>query len=122
MSKTIMVVDDSCSVRQVVSFVVRNGGYEVIEAEDGLDALEKIDGETSLSMIITDLHMPRLDGIGLIKSIRNHKTYGPIPIIMLSTESDEGERLEGKEAGATEWISKPFRPDQLMDAIRRALL
>lgn len=121
MSKTIMVVDDSSGVRQIVSFVVRNSGYEVVEAEDGLDALAKLDDQSSLSLIITDLYMPRLDGIGLIKSVRNHKTHGLTPIIMITTEWDESKQSEGQEAGATDWIPKPFRPEQLMEAIDKAL-
>jgi two-component system chemotaxis response regulator CheY len=121
MSKTVMVVDDSSGVRQIVSFVVRNSGYEVIEAEDGLDALAKLDGQSSISLIITDLCMPRLDGIELIKTVRNHKVHGFTPIIMITTEWDESKRSEGQKAGATDWIPKPFRPEQLMEVVTRIL-
>ena len=116
-----MVVDDSLGVRQIVSFIVKNSGYDVVEAVDGLDAMTKLESQPSLSLIITDLHMPRLDGIGLIRGVRKHKTHGLIPIIIITTESDDMRRTEGEEAGATDWIPKPFRPEQLMEAITKVL-
>jgi two-component system, chemotaxis family, chemotaxis protein CheY len=121
MGKTVMVVDDSAKIRQIVSFVIRNGGYDVVEAEDSEDALTKIDADASLNLIVTGLNIPKPDGVGLIKNVRKHPTYQLIPIIMLATESQESERLLGKEAGATDWIVKPFRPEELMDLIRKAL-
>ncbi len=120
MSKTIMVVDDSTNVRQMVAFTIKNCGYEVIEAKDGQDALTKINGKT-IDMIVTDLNMPNLDGIGLIKGVRAEPSHRFIPIIMLTTESQESKKVEGKQAGATGWIVKPFKPEQLVGVIRKVL-
>jgi len=120
MSKTIMVVDDSTSVRQMVAFTVKNCGYEVVEAKDGQDALSKIDGK-AIDMIVTDLNMPNLDGIGLIKGVRAKPSHRFIPIIMLTTESQESKKTEGRQAGATGWIVKPFRPEQLVGVIKKVL-
>jgi two-component system chemotaxis response regulator CheY len=120
MSKRIMTVDDSASVRQMVSFTLRQAGYEVLEAVDGKDALSKLDGNP-VHMVITDLNMPNLDGIGLIKGVRSRAAYKFIPIIMLTTESQESKKLEGKQAGATGWIVKPFKPEQLVSVTKRVL-
>ena len=115
-----MTVDDSASVRQMVGFTLRQAGYEVIEAVDGKDALSKLDG-SAVHMVITDLNMPNLDGIGLIKGVRGHNSYKFIPIVMLTTESQESKKLEGKQAGATGWIVKPFKPEQLVAVTRKVL-
>ena len=120
MSKTIMTVDDSASVRQMVSFTLRDAGYEVVEATDGRDALAKVGGQT-LSMVITDLNMPNLDGIGLIRELRAKPACKFIPIIMLTTESQVEKKQEGKNAGATGWIVKPFKPDQLLAVVKKVL-
>ncbi len=120
MSKRIMAVDDSASIRQMVGFTLRQAGYEVVEAVDGKDALSKLDGNP-VHMVITDLNMPNLDGIGLIKGVRSHATFKFIPIIMLTTESQESKKLEGKQAGATGWIVKPFKPEQLVAVARKVL-
>lgn len=120
MAKTIMVVDDSTSVRQMVAFTIKNCGYDVIEAKDGQDALAKIDGK-AVDMIITDLNMPNLDGIGLIRGVRNQPSNRFIPIIMLTTESQDSKKAEGKQAGATGWIVKPFKPEQLVGVIKKVL-
>ena len=119
MSKTIMTVDDSASIRQMVAFTLKGAGYSVIEASDGKDALTKLTG--SVNMVITDLNMPNLDGIGLIKGIRGQAAYKFIPIIMLTTESQAGKKSEGKAAGATGWIVKPFTPDQLVAVVKKVL-
>jgi two-component system chemotaxis response regulator CheY len=120
MSKRIMTVDDSASVRQMVSFTLKQAGYEVVEAIDGKDALSKLDG-SGIHMVLTDLNMPNLDGTGLIKAVRAHQSYRFIPIIMLTTESQESRKLEGKQAGATGWIVKPFNPEQLVAVVRKVL-
>ncbi len=120
MSKTIMTVDDSASVRQMVSFTLKNAGYDVLEAEDGEDALSKLEG-SSVQMLITDLNMPRLDGIGLIKAVRSNPGYKFIPIVMLTTESQAEKKIEGKHAGATGWIVKPFKPEQLISVTKKVL-
>ncbi len=120
MGKTIMTVDDSASVRQMVSFTLKKAGYEVIQACDGKDALGKING-ASINMVITDLNMPNLDGIGLIKKIRSNSAFRFIPIIMLTTESQDSKKAEGKSAGATGWIVKPFKPEQLLAVVKKVL-
>ncbi|MGE5364663.1 MAG: response regulator [Bacteroidota bacterium] len=120
MAKKIMTVDDSTSVRQMVSFTLREAAYEVIEAADGIDALNKLK-TSQVNMIITDLNMPNLDGIGLIKSVRSNPLYKFIPIIMLTTESQDSRKNEGRQAGATGWIVKPFKPEQLLNVVKKVL-
>lgn len=120
MSKLIMTADDSASVRQMISFTLKNSGYEVIEAVDGMDALQKLQSK-SIDMLITDLNMPNLDGIELIKKVRAIPELKFIPIIMLSTESQDAKKQEGRAAGATGWIVKPFQPEQLIAVIKKVL-
>lgn len=120
MSKMIMTVDDSASVRQMVSFTLKKAGYDVVEASDGKDALSKIQSNP-VKMLITDLNMPNLDGLGLIKQVRAIPTFKYIPIIMLTTESQDAKKVEGKKAGATGWIVKPFKPDQLLAVVKKVL-
>ena len=117
--KTIMTVDDSASVRQMVAFTLKNAGYSVIEASDGKDALSKIG--TKVDMVITDLNMPNMDGISLIKALRAMPACKFIPIVMLTTESQAGRKQEGKDAGATGWIVKPFKPEQLLSVVQKVL-
>ena len=114
-----MTVDDSASVRQMVSFTLKNAGYDVVEASDGKDALAKLSGP--VDMVITDLNMPNMDGITLIKNLRANPACKFIPIIMLTTESQAGKKQEGKEAGATGWIVKPFKPEQLLAVVQKVL-
>ncbi|HOV90666.1 MAG TPA: response regulator [Syntrophorhabdaceae bacterium] len=120
MSKTIMTVDDSASIRQMVSFTLKKEGYDTVEAVDGVDAINKLKTKP-VHMIITDLNMPNLDGIGLIKEVRADPVYRFIPIIMLTTESQESKKIEGKKAGATGWIIKPFKPEQLIAVVKKVL-
>ncbi|RJR38695.1 MAG: response regulator [Desulfobacteraceae bacterium] len=120
MSKTIMTVDDSASVRQMVSFTLKGAGYDVIEAGDGRQAAAKLNG-APIHMVITDLNMPNMDGIGLIRAIRGNPSYKFIPVIMLTTESQSKTKEEGKAAGATGWIVKPFKPEQLLAVVKRVL-
>ncbi|MBI5593628.1 MAG: response regulator [Deltaproteobacteria bacterium] len=120
MSKVIMTVDDSASVRQMIGFTLRDAGYEVIEAVDGKDALSKVNDQT-LNMVITDLNMPNMDGIGLIRALRAIPSCKFIPIIMLTTESQAEKKQEGKAAGATGWIVKPFKPEQLIAVVKKVL-
>ncbi len=119
MPKTIMAVDDSSSIRQMVGFTLRNDGYHVLEAVDGRDALARLTGP--VHMVITDLNMPNMDGIELIRAIRAMPEYRAIPIVMLTTESLDTKKQAGKAAGATGWIVKPFRPEQLLAVIRKVL-
>lgn len=120
MAKQIMAADDSASVRQMVSFTLKQGGYEVVEAVDGADALRKLQ-EHKIDMLITDLNMPNLDGIGLIKAARALPSCRFIPIVMLTTESQDSRKQEGKAAGATGWIVKPFKPEQMIAVVKKVL-
>lgn len=119
MSKVILTVDDSASVRQMVKFTLSGAGYTVIEAVDGNDALSKL--TQPINLVITDLNMPNLDGIGLIRKVRANPACKGVPIIMLTTESQEARKLEGKTAGATGWIVKPFATQQLLAVVKRVL-
>lgn len=119
MSRNILTVDDSASVRQMVTFTLSDAGYNVIEAVDGKDALTKINA--AIGLVITDLNMPNLDGIGLIRSVRALPACKGIPIIMLTTESQESRKQEGKSAGATGWIVKPFTKQQMLAVVKRIL-
>lgn len=118
MGKTFLVVDDSASMRQLVSFTIEDAGYEVIVAENGRDALGKIAG-TKIDMVITDLNMPEMDGIELIKQLRGKPDTKFAPIVMLTTESQEAKKQEGKQAGASGWIVKPFQPEQLLEVVKK---
>lgn len=120
MAKKIATVDDSSSVRQMVSITLKGAGYEVIEGVDGKDALGKLQGNQA-DMVITDLNMPNMDGIELIRALRAMPSYKFTPIIMLTTESQAQRKQEGKEAGATGWIVKPFKPEQLLEVIKKVL-
>ena len=115
-----MTADDSASVRQMVTFTLKQQGYEVIEAVDGQEALQKLSGK-KVDMLLADLNMPKLDGIGLIKGVRASSLNKFIPIIMLTTESNDTKKSEGKTAGATGWIVKPFKPEQLLAVVKKVL-
>lgn len=119
--RKIMTVDDSATVRQMLSFTLQDAGYEVIEASDGVDALEKLKSE-SVQMLITDLNMPQMDGIELIREVRKNPGNRFVPIIMLTTESHEQKKQAGKSAGASGWIVKPFKPEQLLRVVKMVLV
>ncbi len=121
MSKRIMVVDDSASMRQMINFTLSSAGYYVVEAVDGEDALTKLNGEP-VHMIIADINMPNMDGISLIKKVRADIDHKFTPIIVLTTESRNALKQEGKSAGATGWIVKPFTPDQLISVLKKVLV
>ncbi|MGB0468287.1 MAG: response regulator [Pontibacterium sp.] len=118
MSKTILIVDDSASIRQVVSMSLKSAGYEVIEARDGKDALSKLNGQ-KIHLIVSDVNMPNLDGIGLVKQVKAHPQYKFTPIMMLTTESQESKKQEGRAAGAKAWLVKPFQPPTLLAAVSK---
>lgn len=120
MPKIVMAVDDSPSVLQAVKITLKGAGYGVVEAKDGRDALEKMK-QTPIDMLITDLNMPNMDGITLIKQVRQDANTKFIPIIMLTTESMDSKKQEGKAAGATGWIVKPFTPEQLVAVVKKVL-
>lgn len=121
MSKTIMVVDDSPSLRQVVNIALTGAGYEVIDACDGKDALGKLDGR-KVNLIISDVNMPVMGGIEMVKQIKQMAQYKFTPIIMLTTESEESKKQAGKEAGVKAWVVKPFKPDQMLNAVSKLIL
>jgi two-component system chemotaxis response regulator CheY len=120
MTKIILSVDDSASVRQMVKLTLSGAGYQVVEASDGSEGLAKARG-TSVDMVVTDLNMPNLDGISLIRALRNLPSYKGVPIILLTTESDSQKKQEAKSAGATGWITKPFQPEQLLSVAKKVL-
>ncbi|EPL16229.1 response regulator [Pseudomonas sp. TH05] len=120
MAKTILIVDDSLSMRQLVKMSLTGAGHEVIEACDGRDALSKLDGR-KVNLIISDVNMPNLDGIGLVKAVKARNEYRFTPIIMLTTESEQAKKAEGQAAGARAWIVKPFQPQQLLAAVDKLL-
>lgn len=115
-----MTVDDSASVRQMVGFTLRQAGYDVVEAVDGVEALSKAGG-AAVKMVITDLNMPNMNGVELIRQLRALPQFKYIPIIMLTTESHPEQKVAGKAAGASGWIVKPFTPEQLVAVVRKVL-
>lgn len=116
----ILTVDDSLSARQVLSVTLRGGGYEVIPAADGLAALE-IARETRVDLVITDLYMPRMNGIQLLGELRRLPNYRTIPVLLVSIDTRAERKLAARRAGASGWIGKPFNPDRLLDTVRRVL-
>jgi two-component system chemotaxis response regulator CheY len=118
--RKVMIVDDSVSMRQMVGYTLRQGGFEVIEAEHGQDALDKLQGST-VDLIITDLNMPVMDGITLIQNVRKQPAMKSKPILMLTTEGLAAKKEQGKAAGATGWIIKPFDPDKLLQTVAKVL-
>ncbi len=120
MEKNIVIVDDSESIREVVEFTLSNAGHKVNVAEDGEDALKFFDG-SKIDLVVTDLYMPKMDGIALIKEIRKKDDYKFVPIIFLTTESQQNKKMEAKEAGATGWIVKPFVPEKLLAAMSKVV-
>ncbi len=121
MSKTVMIVDDSASLRQVVGIALRGAGYEVIEASDGKDAISKLTGQ-KVHLIISDVNMPNMDGITFVKNVKQMPNYKFTPVIMLTTESQDGKKQEGQAAGAKAWVVKPFQPAQLLAAASKLIL
>jgi len=118
MARSVMVVEDSKSMRQLVSFSLEDSGFSVVTAENGQDALDKLNGSPP-SVIITDLNMPVMNGIDFIRQLRMKDGYRYLPVIMLTTESQEQKRQEGKEAGASGWMVKPFTPEQLINVVKK---
>jgi len=120
MAASILAVDDSASMRQMVSFTLKGAGYEVVEAADGVEALN-IAKTRSVNLVITDVNMPNMDGITLIRELRNLPNYKFTPLLMLTTESGAEKKQQGKAAGATGWIVKPFNPDQLLKTVAKVI-
>ena len=120
MSKTILAVDDSPSIRNMVAFTLKSAGYEVVEAVDGQDGLDKAKGKR-VNLILTDQNMPRMDGLSLIKSLRGMPQYRAVPILMLTTESSDAMKSQGRAAGATGWLVKPFDPQKLIEVVKKVI-
>ncbi|MBK7847149.1 MAG: response regulator [Zoogloea sp.] len=121
MGKTILIVDDSTSLRQVVGIALKGAGYEVIEGCDGKDALTKLDGR-KIHLIISDVNMPNMDGIGFVKALKQIPAYKFTPVIMLTTEAGDDKKREGQAAGAKAWVVKPFQPPQMLTAVAKLIL
>ena len=121
MAKTILIVDDSASLRQVVGISLRGAGYDVIEACDGRDALAKLTGQ-KVHLIVSDVNMPNMDGISLVKAVKQLQAYKFTPIVMLTTETTDEKKKAGQEAGAKAWVVKPFRPEQLLAVAQKLVL
>ena len=121
MSKTVLIVDDSASVRQVVSIALRGAGYTVLEGVDGKDALTKLNGQ-KIHLIISDVNMPNMDGITFVKEAKKLPAYKFTPVIMLTTESSDEKKREGQAAGAKAWVVKPFQPPQMLAAVAKLVL
>lgn len=118
MTFSVLTVDDSRTIRDLLRHALEDAGYEVVQAVDGIEGLEKLE-HSSPRVIITDINMPRLDGFGFIESIRANARWRGVPILVLTTESDQAKKLRARESGATGWIVKPFDPAKLVDAVRR---
>lgn len=121
MAKTILIVDDSASIRQVVGIALKGAGYDVIEATDGQNALNKLTGQR-VHLIISDVNMPVMDGITFLKQIKTRPEYKFTPVIMLTTESAEGKKAQGQAAGAKAWVVKPFQPQQMLAAVSKLIM
>ncbi len=120
MAASILAVDDSASMRQMVSFTLKGAGYDVVEAADGVEALN-IAKTRPVNLVITDVNMPNMDGISLIRELRNLPAYKFTPLLMLTTESSAEKKQQGKAAGATGWIVKPFNPEQLLKTVAKVI-
>jgi two-component system chemotaxis response regulator CheY len=120
MVKRILAVDDSASMRQMVLFTLHGAGYEVLQACDGMEALEMA-RKSSVDLVLTDVHMPRMDGISLVRELRTLPHYRFVPMLILTTESSQERKMDGKSAGATGWIVKPFNPPQLLATVARVI-
>ncbi len=120
MSKTILAVDDSTSIRRMVAFTLKSSGYEVVEAVDGMDGLHKAKSQ-SFNLILTDQNMPRMDGLALVRSLRALAQYATTPILILTTESSDDMKAQGRAAGATGWLVKPFDPQKLIEVVKKVI-
>ena len=121
MSKTILAVDDSSSLRQMVAFTLKGKGYNVIEAADGEEGLAKARMTSGVDLVLTDQNMPKMDGLTLVKNLRGMASYARTPILMLTTESGDDMKAKGKAAGATGWLVKPFDPPKLLEVVKKVL-
>jgi two-component system chemotaxis response regulator CheY len=121
MGKMIMVIDDSASLRQVVGIALKGAGYEVIEGRDGQDALSKLTGQ-KVNLVVCDVNMPNMDGFTFLRELKKLPAYRFTPVIMLTTETNDDKKQEGREAGAKAWVTKPFKPEVLLNAVQKLVL
>lgn len=121
MAKTILAIDDSTSIRQMVAFTLKSAGYNVIEAADGQEGLDKASATSDINLVLTDQNMPRMDGLTLTKTLRGMPQYATTPILMLTTESSDEMKSQGKAAGATGWLVKPFDPHKLLEVVKKVI-
>ena len=122
MAKTILIVDDSSSLRTVVRMALTRAGYEVLEAEDGVKALAALDKAAKVHLIVSDVNMPNMDGITFVTHVKQHPRHKFTPVIMLTTEGQDAKKEQGRAAGAKAWMVKPFNPPQLLDAVAKLIL
>ncbi|MDA8107885.1 MAG: response regulator [Betaproteobacteria bacterium] len=120
MAKTILAVDDSASMRQMLAFTLTDAGYEVVEAVDGEDALEKAKAKP-MNLVLTDQNMPRMDGLDLVRALRRLPGYRTAPILILTTEAGEAIKSRGRAVGATGWLVKPFDPQRLLEVVHKVM-
>jgi len=120
-AKTILIVDDSFSLRQTISMALKSAGYDVVEAIDGRDALNKLDGR-KYNLIISDVNMPNLDGLSFVRELKQNPSYKFTPVLMLTTENGDARKQEGKTIGVRAWLHKPFMPPVLLDAVSKLIL
>lgn len=122
MAKTILIVDDSSSLRMVVRLALQRAGFDVQEAGDGQEALEQLERLPKVHLIVSDVNMPRMDGISFVRHVKQHPRHRFAPVVMLTTEGQEAKKEQGRAAGARAWIVKPFNPPQLLDAVAKLVL
>jgi two-component system, chemotaxis family, chemotaxis protein CheY len=120
MAKTVLAIDDSPSIRQMVAFTLKNSGYDVVEAVDGMDGLDKAKSK-AVNLVLTDQNMPRMDGLTLIKTLRGMPSYKTVPILMLTTEASDTMKQQGRAVGATGWLVKPFDPQKLVEVVKKVI-
>jgi two-component system chemotaxis response regulator CheY len=120
MAATVLTVDDSASIRQMVSMTLKQAGYDVVEASDGQDGLDKAKSR-AVNLVLTDQNMPRMDGLSLVRALRGLPQYKSVPILMLTTESGDAMKAQGRAAGATGWLIKPFDPAKLLEVMKKVL-
>jgi two-component system chemotaxis response regulator CheY len=122
MAKTILIVDDSSSLRTVVKMALQRAGYDVLEASDGREGLAQLDKAAKVHLVVSDVNMPNMDGITMVAQIKQHPRHRFTPVIMLTTEGQDAKKEQGRAAGAKAWIVKPFNPPQLLDAVSKLIL
>ncbi|RVU49024.1 response regulator [Rubrivivax rivuli] len=122
MAKTILIVDDSASLRTVVKLALQRAGYEVVEAADGVQGLAALEAAGKVHLIVSDVNMPNMDGITFVTQVKQHPRHKFVPVVMLTTEGQDAKKEQGRAAGAKAWIVKPFNPPQLLDAVSKLIL